>query len=244
MFNIIHTYYNEKNFLTRQLENYQQCSDYYNKIIIVDDGSRMPAEPIVKEYDIDIDLYRVTKDIGFNSHGCRNLAMNETKSDWNLLMDIDWTIDTDTIKKIDSFIRNGNPEKQKVYTFIHSIDDKEAINVFLIHKETFWKARGYDEELVNIHTGDDLFYESLRDSGAILSPTSWEVTSLRKGRSIIFSGTDIVYDTDITVYDDKNMLLYQPGTSNHWNEMRERVSQRNKSKGLKPTLTFSWEKII
>ncbi len=238
MFNIIHTYYNEKDFLKKQLEKYKQCSNYYNKIIIVDDASRTPAEPIIKNFNINIDVYRVIYDIGFNSHGCRNLGMDKTDTDWNLLIDIDWEIDIDTIKEINNFIKSGTTDNQKVYTFSISNKNKEAINVFLIHKDTFWAATGYDEELTNMHTGDDLFYESLKESGAILSRTIWEATPLRKGRKIIFS------DVDITIYDNEKMVLYQPGSKTDWDTMRNAVARRNRLKGPKPIITFSWEKIL
>ena len=33
--------------------------------------------------------YKITADIGFNSHGARNLLMMESETHWNMLMDID-----------------------------------------------------------------------------------------------------------------------------------------------------------
>ena len=42
-----------------------------------------------KEKLPDVSLYRVTEDLGFNSHGCRNLAMTVSDSYWNLLLDSD-----------------------------------------------------------------------------------------------------------------------------------------------------------
>tara|TARA_B100001093_G_scaffold519834_1_gene610818 strand:- start:8268 stop:8987 length:720 start_codon:yes stop_codon:yes gene_type:complete len=235
MFNIIHTYYNEENFLRKQLEKYKKCNNYFNKIIIVDDASRKKAAPIVDEYNISIDLYRVLHDIGFNSHGCRNLAMDKTDSDWNLLIDIDWDIDIDTISKISKCIEDDSLNPNNVYTFI-SPSGGEAINTLLIHRDTYWKATGYDEELTNMHTGDDLFYESLRDCGTTFSNTEWNVTPLRNGRKIVF------FDGDITIYDDTNMILYQPGSRPEWDTLRKAVARRNRLKGPKPVITFTWEK--
>ena len=206
----------------------------------------MPAEPIVKMFDINIDLYRTTKDIGFNSHGCRNLAMKKTDTEWNLLMDIDWTPDIKSIKEIYNFVKYNNTDKLKVYNLKNFFGSKSVTNerrftnvAFLIHKDTFWKATGYDEELINMHTGDDLFYESLIDSGAIMTSTSWKVKALRNGRKVIYSS-----NTDITTYDDKELLVYQPRSYTDIQNIRQKVSERNKSKGHKDTITFSWEKII
>ena len=112
MFNIIHTYYNEESFLIKRLEKYSYCEDYYNKIIIIDDASIKPAEPIIKDYNLNIDLYNVLYDIGFNSHGCRNLGMDKTDCEWNLLIDIDWEISISTIKEINNFIKAGDVDKK------------------------------------------------------------------------------------------------------------------------------------
>lgn len=148
MFNIIHTYYNEEKFLRQQLDKYKQCKDYFNKIIIVDDASKIEASNIINNYDLKIDLYKVLYDLGFNSHGCRNLAMDKTDTDWNLLIDIDMSIDVGTVQKISKCISNGSLDPDTVYTF--EIDKDEAINTLLIHKDAFWDATGYDEELTNM----------------------------------------------------------------------------------------------
>lgn len=235
MFNIIHTYYNEEKFLRQQLDKYKQCEDHFNKIIIVDDASKIEASNIIHEYDFKIDLYRVLYDIGFNSHGCRNLAMDKTDMEWNLLIDIDMSIDIETIKKISKCISNNDLDPNTIYTF--KLDNKDAINTLLIHKDTFWDATGYDEELTNMHTGDDIFYDSLKQSGFKFENTQWIVKPLRSGRKIVF------YDGDLTQYDDDRRILYQPGTKVQWDTLREAVKRRNKLKGPKPIITFTWEKI-
>lgn len=235
MFNIIHTYYNEEKFLRQQLNKYKQCKDHFNKIIIVDDASMIEASKIINDYDLKIDLYRVLYDIGFNSHGCRNLAMDKTDTDWNLLIDIDMSVEASTIQKISKCISDNSLDPNTVYTF--KLNNKDAINTLLIHKDTFWDATGYDEELTNMHTGDDIFYQSLTDSGFKLNNTQWKVTALRSGRKIVF------YDGDITQYDDDRKILYQPGTKDDWDTLRAAVQRRNKLKGPKPIITFTWEKV-
>ena len=58
------------------------------KLIIVDDGSMIyPAVDFLVKDDIpDCSLYRVPVDLGFNSHGCRNLAMTVSDKHLNLLL--------------------------------------------------------------------------------------------------------------------------------------------------------------
>ena len=79
------TYYNNPELLGLFIKTH---IDHFDEIIIVDDGSPDPAENHIKNKE-KIKLYRVPIDYGFNSHGCRNLIMKETTTDWTVLMDTD-----------------------------------------------------------------------------------------------------------------------------------------------------------
>ena len=58
------------------------CNDGYNDAGLF--------ETVCQSYpDLNIKAYSATKDVGFNNHGCRNLMMLESETNWNMLMDID-----------------------------------------------------------------------------------------------------------------------------------------------------------
>ena len=79
------TYYNNPEYLFKFIE---KNISYVQEMIIVDDGS----SDIITNYirpNYKLRLFRVKKDYGFNSHGCRNLIMSQTKNDWVILLDID-----------------------------------------------------------------------------------------------------------------------------------------------------------
>lgn len=159
------TYYNSPDLLIDFIDYHKQ---YFDEIIIVDDGSDLPAEDYIKDRD-KIKLYRVPVDYGFNSHGCRNLIMKETSNDWNVLFDVDRAfIDPKTAIQT---IKNRKLKEQTIYLFemfsnynfpktIHP-----SVNDFLIHRNHFWSAGGYDEELIGMRTGDRQYREQLLNFG-------------------------------------------------------------------------------
>ena len=89
------TYYGQVERLQFQLDFFseqdQEVKD--NTILqIINDGYNDGGlfETICQSYpDLNIQAYSATKDVGFNNHGCRNLMMLESKTNWNMLMDID-----------------------------------------------------------------------------------------------------------------------------------------------------------
>ena len=67
-----------KNKLTVQVIN-----DGFNDQGIFDDTIKLYKDKF------NLKGYRVKQDIGFNNHGCRNLAMLKSETHWNWLIDID-----------------------------------------------------------------------------------------------------------------------------------------------------------
>ena len=101
---LIHTYYNEPDHLRRNLETWYTF-DFPIKIMIVDDGSMIhPAYDVLKDVslpeNVTLSLYRVKDDIGFNSHGARNLAAKVADSEWLLFLDIDHNIHNWNLKTL------------------------------------------------------------------------------------------------------------------------------------------------
>lgn len=163
----ITTYYDDKTrseaaLLDRLLKQIKEYNSSNLKLIIVDDASPgIPAKDVVKDYiNPNISLYRISKDIGFNSHGARNLAMNQTTTEWNLLVDIDYKfVGFDLL-----FEQLGDLEKKVPHHFpvVHDYNNsntktRPSINDFLITKTLFWKVGGYDSELFGFHAGDREF---------------------------------------------------------------------------------------
>ena len=71
--------------------------DYFDEIIIVDDGSQKHlARDVLVDLIADepslsdrVRLFRIPWDYGFNNHGGRNLAMRYVRNEWCTLIDVD-----------------------------------------------------------------------------------------------------------------------------------------------------------
>ena len=166
---LVYAYYENGKMLDYQLDSW----DRYNnkdkfKIIIVDDGSvKDPAENHLKDVDvgIDIELYKIHEDIPWNQDGARNLGMTRVEG-WCLMTDIDHVLTYDNADKI----LNYDYDKQFYYTLgekeVHYILNVKTIlnrpphpNTYIIHKDTFWKTGGYNENYRGYY-GTDVFFSN------------------------------------------------------------------------------------
>lgn len=171
MFTVITTYYEEPELLVKFINTHANA-DY--SVIVVDDGStNMPAINIFNSMQYgSIQLFRVVEDLGFNSHGCRNLAMQQSKTEWNVLVDIDYEI-----KSIDKIFFD-QLDKNTLYAFPVTGNNvsRLSINDFVVTKDLFWKAGGYDTEFIGMHHGDRLLIERMtkgKKEGQLLQQGVW-----------------------------------------------------------------------
>lgn len=167
------TYYNCPDFLEDFLSIHK---NYFKEVIVVDDGStKFPAEPVIQRHNSlnNIKLFVVTKDYGFNSHGCRNLIMKQSSNDWVLLLDIDRHLFSPkkSLPLMHKLLDQKGLLKFKVSLgvdkFTHKLSEHESVNDFLVHKDLFFSVGGYDEELVGFRTGDRDFFKQIEKVGNI-----------------------------------------------------------------------------
>lgn len=202
-------------------------------MIIVDDGSNDIYH--ISHYvnlSEKIKIYRVKKDYGFNSHGCRNLIMKEASNEFVILIDSDREIHNP--KEAIESIKKKKLRKDVLYRFVAHLlkignHTHESVNDFLISKKHFFSAGGYDEELIGVRTGDREYFEQLK----------------------FFGKEKTLYDIDL-------ILLRSPSVKN--NDKRIIVSKndrklsaniskiiQNRMKNPEPNkkiLTFEWERVI
>lgn len=209
-FTIGYTYYNEPELLQQQL-NLWKHYPHQVEIILVDDGSEeFPAYDIVKNFEYpNFQLWRVDEDLGFNSHGCRNLIADLTSCDKILFSDIDCHFSPETI----AFLKrvSFNPEKLYYFSFYSSASFQYHSwpghpNVFLVSKDKFWEAGGYDESFTGWHTGDREFIERL---GVITEPAK---IADYLGFTVVRGARKCEIDAAVhrITYDDVNMVIKIP----------------------------------
>lgn len=228
-FNIITTYYNNKDLLLKFLDGFNHHKQTYGflKLYIIDDGSQeYPAESFLVQQK-DVHLYKVTQDLGFNSHGCRNLGMTVSDKDWNLIIDSDVDLGSLRIDHLANW-----PVDSDVVTDL-------SLNTLFIHKDTFFSCKGYDEEYVNQHCGDRTLIDYFKDN-FVYERWDNQVNYNRGGRTIVFT------DVDITTYDDKNMVLYSSAALQEGHsKLTKMIVKRYKEKTFadKKILNFPWTKV-
>lgn len=155
MLTIIFSYREEHNCLQQWVRIINEvCSRTKDVSFIIVDDASISSPAIGHLSDIDstdnVSLFRVQHIIGYNMYGCRNLAMKETKTAWNLLCNVSTTLSCEDILSIKNLIETNKLKDNKVYEFGNlSIEN----NVFLITKSNFWEAGGYDHEWVGIRGG-------------------------------------------------------------------------------------------
>lgn len=181
-----YTYYNEPERL-RELFNVWEKWPSGVEIFLVDDGSPdYPAIDLIKELNLpewgaNIQVWRVSRDLGFNSHGCRNLIAKYATTDWIAFFDSDIIMYPPDVAKLKSVqFTKGSIYYHKIYQRYNQVIDKKIMghqNCFVVNKDDFWEAGGYDESFTGLHYGDREFLKRLhnitdiRDSGCRIEGT-------------------------------------------------------------------------
>ena len=213
------TYYGQVNHLQYQLDFFSALPEKLRTHIslqLINDGyndGKLFIDICERYADIlDINAYEVTKDLGFNSHGCRNLMMMESSTKWNMLMDIDTYLSKQIVenmitlrlsdKKIYvfkvTFDHDDNPNDYQLW------DPKELLkliahpNTWLITKPAFWSGGGYDIEFTGMRHGDEEFFLSLdHDSYEhvlfhpyLSEPSEIHIRRPNRNRSYLNQGTE------------------------------------------------------
>lgn len=232
-FTVGYTYYDEPELLSEQIKLWNRYP-HQIEIILVDDGSqKYPAENYTSLIEHPgFRLYKVDEDLGFNSHGCRNLIAHVSASDNILFSDIDCHFSPETM----AFLKRISFNKDKFYKFSFYYANKFQYhvypghpNVFLVNKQGFWEAGGYDESFTGWHTGDREFLVRLNTvSQQSMINESIGFTLVRGGRKTVLDTT-----VDKIQYDNDKMVISVPSKM---------------PKDLKGTVTkkinFSYSKIL
>jgi hypothetical protein len=241
-FNI--TYYNEPEHLQKWYETAERTLDRGLPILysICDDGSKIaPATDFFEKRPPlpGMRLYRVKEDLGFNSHGCRNLLMKQTTTDWNLLSDIDRLYKMDTIE---GMVETQGQDPGEYYVF--STKYGPSVNDIFVHRVDFWKTYGYDEEFTNIHWGDRMMLDVLKREAQRVVRDDWIMVHTRWAREVSWT------DVERTEYPDDKTLIHPVG---FWGDEEKRlalkrhVRERNanvETRKLKSIINFEWEQVF
>lgn len=164
---MIYPYYDSAEMLALHVENWNRYPFWlreYVTIVIVDDCSpTKPAKPVLEDLRMPYELYRVQKDIRWNQHGARNLgALQAREGEWLFMSDMDIILPAEQAKL--TFEQPHDPAKHYTFERIFAPDflhRKYHCNTFLVTREKYWEAGGYDEDYCGHYGGDGSFLRAL-----------------------------------------------------------------------------------
>ena len=186
---VIMTWYGQENHLFNQMEfynrMYQQYPNLCPRLIVINDGHEKGRDFFREVIDVHRDRFDLTgidvmKDMGFNSHACRNLGVKQCKTDWMLLMDVDCFESLGMYKYL-RFFKELDPnmwyapkadmEMPEEMSSYELLDPKGIIkykthpNTWILTKECFWSTGGYDIEFQGVRHGDAEFFTGIGRPG-------------------------------------------------------------------------------
>lgn len=243
---IIMPYYNSPGMLTSHLLAMGLFPDEIKKrltLTIVDDGSQKPALDVMKHFHgkigLKIKLFRILVDIPWNQHGARNLGADQAKDGWLFITDIDHTLPLRSIE----YLFKYPADTRCFFTFarMSAVKDGDGVryepmvnengrpkphpNTYLLTKDLYWKAGGYDEDFCGTYGGDGPFRRLLDKVGQHKHFDNIHI--VRWPREVIPDASQPVE------YREKYRALY-----------RELFKDKGGSRSPKPTtwIRFPWER--
>ena len=246
------TYYNEPIWFKYWYLTFKKLHIDNAPIVLnmCDDGSqKFPLSEFFKKHPPlpNMRLFRVKEDIGFNSHGARNLLMQQTQTEWNFLTDIDRHYTLNTFNKMVDTHKRGTLVQGTYYNLFETLkasDDRFSLNEVMLSKTDFWKTGGYDEEFVNVHWGDRYFFDSLNRVAKRKKVSDWYVKYVRYARNVTYE------PVPITIYPDDATLIHPTGK---WTDadsrfaLKKLVRERNmthEGRMSKKVINFEWEQVF
>lgn len=161
MFTLVMAYYENGGMLKRHFQEWQTYPEFPFKIILVDDGSQKdPAINHIEECQFPLELYRIKKDIPWNQNGARNLGMTHAEG-WCLITDMDHLLSKNQFEKL--YKLKLSPDTHYV-PGRHKADGtryKKHPNSYIIHRDLYWLAGGYDETFSGYYGTDSTFRRQL-----------------------------------------------------------------------------------
>lgn len=155
--------YNAQGPVDQQLALWRQFSpDLLARLsfLVIDDHSDEPLT--VDKGPLDLRLLRVDDDIAWNMPGCRNLAATVAETPWMLYFDVDNVVSEASLRKIVNALPGLDTNRLHVFRRVEGgVDVEPHINSFLITRQGFFRAGGYDEDFSGHYGFEDVLFRMM-----------------------------------------------------------------------------------
>lgn len=152
---VVMAVYGQPMMLHKQLSTIAGYDEVIRKklsVIVVDDHGTpaVTAEWCAEFAGVNLHVYRVKDDIKWHQMGARNLGMTEAPPTWCLMIDPDMVFREAMMVKVLFALRRMGPNEVVRYGLKHVSEpdrpvDMTSPNTYLIHRNSFFAAGGYDE---------------------------------------------------------------------------------------------------
>lgn len=152
-FTLIMPYYENPEFLSKQIDHLRSIPFLGLGLTIVDDGSpKYPAEEVLKQNKFSgVRLFRIDVDVRWNWLAARNIAVRHATTDWIMLTDMDHMLPKLTLRTL----VYGQHSKNTIYRFSRvGAKTHPHPNSWFMTREMYWKVGGYDEALSGYYGTD------------------------------------------------------------------------------------------
>lgn len=138
--------------------SYDRAVKRQMELIVVDDCSATPLS-LPERLDLNVRLFRITKDIMWNSCGARNLGAIAAFAEKLVMCDIDHLVPCETVAALlDSRIETGD-------WIVLERTDKVTANIYCATRRTYFSIGGYDEQFAGCYGDDGPFRHKLKQLG-------------------------------------------------------------------------------
>lgn len=182
------TWYGQEDHLYSQCEFYNYMAmrhGYTPRVIFINDGHEEGRDffhSCIQAHKSRFNVMGidVTRDMGFNSHVCRNIGAKHVKTDWMMLIDVDCFESTGMYeylrfeKTLDPnmfYVPKVDMEAPEVMSGYELLCPKGIIkykthpNTWIMTREAFWATGGYDIEFQGVRHGDAEFFLGIERPG-------------------------------------------------------------------------------
>ena len=155
--------YNAQQPVVHQLQRWHQFDPALLaqlSFLVIDDFSDPPLA--INPGPLNLRLLRVHDDIDWNMPGCRNLAATLAGTDWLLFFDIDNVASEADLRKIVDALPRLDRSRLHVFRRTQDgVDVEPHINSFLITRDGFFRAGGYDEDFCGHYGFEDVLFRMM-----------------------------------------------------------------------------------
>jgi hypothetical protein len=227
---LVMAYYENSGQLQRQYDLLRTMPDEVKQnvhLIVVDDCSEQKPAHRAKT-GMPSTVFRIKPPkVPWNQDTARNIGAHEATTKWLLLTDMDHMIPRETWTSL----VNAPLDEGKVYKFSRvSAPDNEPYkphpNTWMMTKDLYWRAGGYDERFAGYYGTDADFRDRVRELGEVIL----------RSDVVVRVGREVVPDASTTQFDRKT----PEGTAN----LRRIKNERNAIPGWRPVnMSYPYERV-